>query len=311
MDVLAELRQRVAELEKMGEDLRGSHCALLERRRHEEGLALCSRDLLEGGADALTRAIGRLRDAPCSFCTNDRIFGEGLGESCVWEFRNESNGRWYRCMDKAIAWPDGRMVRHEMAVDITDLKQAEETLEHRVAFERLVGEVASDLAGAVGDEIDPVLDRVLGALGVYTEADRAYVFQFCEGGTRMDNTHEWCAEGIEPQMEGLKGIALDVSLPWFAQRIRGREVFHVPDVALLPDEARLEREHFEAQAIQSLVVVPMESAGNLVGFLGFDAVRELRVWTGDDQSLLRFAAETIAHVIERKRATAMLEASEE
>jgi PAS domain S-box-containing protein len=64
-------------------------------------------------------------ESPCEFCTNPRIFGENLGNSYIWEFQNKVNGRWYRCIDKAIRWPDGRMVRYEMGIDIHDLKQAE------------------------------------------------------------------------------------------------------------------------------------------------------------------------------------------
>lgn len=77
------------------------------------------------------------RDEPCPFCTNDRIFGEYLHESYVWEFQNEVNGRWYRCADKAIQWINGRLVRFELASDITPLKDAEERLEQAVIdFER-------------------------------------------------------------------------------------------------------------------------------------------------------------------------------
>ena len=68
------------------------------------------------------------RDSPCPFCTNDRIFGEYLGRPYIWEFQNEVTQRWYRCIDRAIDWPDGRKVRYEMAVDITKQKQAEEAL---------------------------------------------------------------------------------------------------------------------------------------------------------------------------------------
>jgi PAS domain S-box-containing protein len=62
---------------------------------------------------------------PCSFCTNDRIFGANIGQPYVWEFQNRTNGLWYRCIDKAIEWPDGRIVRYEMAIDITERKRAE------------------------------------------------------------------------------------------------------------------------------------------------------------------------------------------
>lgn len=65
---------------------------------------------------------------PCDFCTNDRIFGENLGKSYIWVFRNQKNNRYYRCIDRAIKWPDGRMVRYEMAIDITERVEAERAL---------------------------------------------------------------------------------------------------------------------------------------------------------------------------------------
>ncbi len=67
-------------------------------------------------------------DAPCSFCTNKYIFGENRSEVYIWEFRNKINNRWYHCIDRAIKWPDGREVRYEMAIDITDRVTAEEEL---------------------------------------------------------------------------------------------------------------------------------------------------------------------------------------
>ena len=70
----------------------------------------------------------------CSFCTNDLIFGKNLERTHVWEFRNELNSRWYKCNDKAILWPDGRHVRLEVAVDITEHKQAEAALRHSEAL---------------------------------------------------------------------------------------------------------------------------------------------------------------------------------
>ena len=67
-------------------------------------------------------------DAPCPFCTNDRIFGEHLGTTYAWDFQNTLNHRWYSCIDRAIMWSDGRMVRFEMAIDITGRKQTEDAL---------------------------------------------------------------------------------------------------------------------------------------------------------------------------------------
>jgi len=68
-------------------------------------------------------------DHPCEFCTNDRIFSENTGKTHVWEFENKRNHRWYRCFDRAIRWPNGRMVRFEMAIDIDEQKRARQQLQ--------------------------------------------------------------------------------------------------------------------------------------------------------------------------------------
>lgn len=73
------------------------------------------------------RALQGLKK-PCSFCSNRHIFGKNLGKTYVWDFKNKRNDHWYHCIDRAIHWPDGRMLRYEMAIDFTDRKEAEDAL---------------------------------------------------------------------------------------------------------------------------------------------------------------------------------------
>lgn len=75
-------------------------------------------------------ALQKSQHGPCSFCTNDRLIGpDGTpNQPVVWEFQNTRTNRWYLCIDRAIHWPDGRLVRMEIAIDITDRKRAEEAL---------------------------------------------------------------------------------------------------------------------------------------------------------------------------------------
>lgn len=67
------------------------------------------------------------RDSPCPFCTNNIIKREP-GKSYIWEFQNTVNNQWYRCIDRLIPWPDGRQVRFEMAIDITEIKKSQNEL---------------------------------------------------------------------------------------------------------------------------------------------------------------------------------------
>ncbi|WP_077530124.1 sensor domain-containing diguanylate cyclase [Vreelandella utahensis] len=75
-------------------------------------------------------AVLQDRDSPCPFCTNSRLLDEHgkPAEPLVWEFQNRANGRWYQCRDQAIYWPDGRLVRLEIATDITERREMEEAL---------------------------------------------------------------------------------------------------------------------------------------------------------------------------------------
>jgi len=65
---------------------------------------------------------------PCDFCTNDIIL-ENKGAPYQWEFYNASLDKTFYITDKIINWPDGRNVRFELAIDITDRKKAEKVLE--------------------------------------------------------------------------------------------------------------------------------------------------------------------------------------
>ncbi len=88
--------------------------------------------------DALGDVIGKIcwqvfqknQEIPCSFCTNDKLLDASGNPTGVfsWEFQNTGNGRWYTISDSAIRWVDGRIVRLEIATDITALKHAEEAL---------------------------------------------------------------------------------------------------------------------------------------------------------------------------------------
>jgi diguanylate cyclase (GGDEF)-like protein len=66
-------------------------------------------------------------DGPCTFCTNHLLI-DSKGNPTppyIWEFQNQVDQRWYQCRDRAIRWTDGRLVRMEIATDITDRKQME------------------------------------------------------------------------------------------------------------------------------------------------------------------------------------------
>jgi hypothetical protein len=69
----------------------------------------------------------------CPFCTNKYLLDEkgNVNEPYIWEFQNTKTGQWYQCRDQAVKWLDGRLVRLEIATDITGRKLMEEEIRER------------------------------------------------------------------------------------------------------------------------------------------------------------------------------------
>jgi signal transduction histidine kinase len=86
-------------------------------------------------------------DAPCEFCTNDIILRDR--NPYVWEHHNPLIDRSFLLTDQIIKWPDGRDVRLEVAVDITEQKKVEDALRRS---EKRLRQLSRKLAKAQEDE---------------------------------------------------------------------------------------------------------------------------------------------------------------
>jgi len=188
-------------------------------------------------------------------------------------------------------------------------KRSEKALQYRVEFENLITVLSTNFINVAPEDLDKWINLALQTIGEFAGVDRSYVFLFSKKGMKMDNTHEWCAEGIEPQIQRLKNLSVN-AFPWFAKRIKKREIIYIPRVIDLPPEANAEKEEFHLSAIQSLINVPMVYRGILVGFLGFDSVRKEKVWSKDSIVLLKIVGEIFVNALERKRTEDLLIESE-
>ena len=76
------------------------------------------------------RALQSGQTGPCSFCTNAELVRDGMPTGIYqWEHQNSVTGGWYHVQDRAIRWTDGRLVRLEIANDITPRKEVELALD--------------------------------------------------------------------------------------------------------------------------------------------------------------------------------------
>lgn len=69
---------------------------------------------------------------PCYFCKIPQLLdpegGRPMDKTVVFELFNPVNDRWYQLQEKAMTWPDGRITKYSIAVDISELKETQNRL---------------------------------------------------------------------------------------------------------------------------------------------------------------------------------------
>jgi PAS domain S-box-containing protein len=193
--------------------------------------------------------------------------------------------------------------------DISERKRSEEQLKHTMEFNRLLTYTSSRFINLPIDQMDEWATEALERIGEFAHVDRSYIFRVYDGGERMDNTHEWCAERVSSHVHRLKGLSVK-EFSWVMDQLKRGEACHVSRVADLPPEAAVEKEEWQFEGIQSIVCVPMLLHGELIGFVGFDSVRQEKVWNENDITLLKIVGEILSNALDRKRAEEALRESE-
>ena len=161
--------------------------------------------------------------------------------------------------------------------------------------------VSARLTGLLEGEIDAGVDEALALVGAATAADRVYVMTFDHAAQTFSNSHEWVAAGVGPEREQVQARPLAWLQPWLEAFSAG-EAVALERLDALPASAGALRNVLEAQAIRSVLWVPMPGPRAPLGFVGFDAVRAERRWGTIETELLRAAGNLIAAALVRKLA---------
>lgn len=119
--------------------------------------------------------VFRGNSGPCAHCSNDQLVDQNGEPSGVyiWQDKNPITDKWYIYHDRAIEWTDRRLVRLQIAMDITDFKRMEEELlqSHKL-------EAIGTLAGGVAHEFNNILSIIIGnidqVLNDYPERNSGY-----------------------------------------------------------------------------------------------------------------------------------------
>jgi len=238
---------------------------------------------------------------PCRFCTNYLLIDKdgNPNEPYIWEFQNTITKRWYQCRDQAIRWTDGRLVRLEVAIDITEQKNTAKLLEQNLKHQKLISIVSSSFVGIF--DIDDAVNNLLKLIGEYSGADRSYVFLFREDNIIMYNSYEWCVPGVKSIKKRLQNQDSNM-FPWWMSKLNNNEPINIKDVSQLPDEAGVEKETLKRLGVKSVIQIPLNAYGKLIGFIGLGNDLDTTLWSEEIVEILRVLGEILANTLHSKEA---------
>lgn len=113
------------------------------------------------------------------------------------------------------------------------------------------------------------INEFISFFGKHIGSDRIYIFEDDEEHHVTNNTYEWCAEGITPQIEHLQGVNMEVIDWWYDTFDEGKSVI-ISDVEELKGVHQVSYNMLKYQNVCKVVASPLCHKGQIKGFFGVD-----------------------------------------
>ena len=219
------------------------------------------------------------------------IEGENINQLTGKKFPVEVTVKWVSLNDSGFVIAISR--------NISERKKAEIRLKKELKLQNVLIDIASTYINLDLSKIEETINASLEQMGTFVQADRAYIFKYDFEKNISINTHEWCNEGISPEIQNSQEIPLD-HVPHFIEKQQKGLAFHVERIDDLPKDGELGlRAILEAQNIKSLIAVPIFINKKLWGMVGFDSVKDYYHYTVQEKNLLFLFSQMLANIENR------------
>ncbi len=200
---------------------------------------------------------------------------------------------------------------HRVFVTFTDITaqiESERELVYATKLQENLMTLSNTFINLPLDQVQDTVNRSLRDLGQFIHADRMYIIEYDFDLMVTNNTYEWCAPGIEPQIENLQGVSVE-GMEDLVTAHRMGETIYIDDVRMMDKEDTM-RQVLEPQGIISLILVPIMDGDDCIAFVGIDWVHEQHTYTHWEEKLLAVFAQMYVNLVNRQKSILALQESE-
>jgi len=197
---------------------------------------------------------------------------------------------------------DNEYIINGYARDLREYKKMMREIEYKDTLLSTVNDVAAILLRSETESFEADLYRCMGMMADSVNVDRVYIWKNHVRNGMLYGTqlYEW-SEGAKPQQGGEYAVNIpygEASPRWKELLSQGQCINNI--VADMPPE---ERGHLTPQNVLSILVVPVFLRDQFWGFVGFDDCHQERLFSKDEESILRSGSLLIANALLRNEMT--------
>ncbi len=116
---------------------------------------------------------------------------------------------------------------------------------------------------------DEQINEFIRFFGRHIGSDRIYIFEDCKERHVTNNTYEWCAQGVVPEIDRLQNVDMDIIKWWYDTFSKGESII-IADIEDIKEEHRMSYDMLKAQNVRNVVVCPLRYKDEISGFFGVD-----------------------------------------
>ncbi len=236
--------------------------------------------------------------------------GQILGLESGWRRRD---GSVVFIRESAVAFlnESGGIQYYEGTVeDISQQKQAEIERQKLADLQRLVMNLSTEFINLEPEEIDNAITRAMGTVSQFVEADSCNLWFFSPDKKTAGKRFSWRADGRPNNLDKLQEVPM-AGMPWYSQQILASQNIAFASVDELPPEASDLQQLMIRNGILSILTVPLEREGEVIGDLTLTMTSRPRQWSDAIINLMKLVGTIFLNALERQRADRSLRASEQ
>lgn len=170
-----------------------------------------------------------------------------------------------------------------------------------ISNEKLVNEALQLALGEMNATAS--INVFLEKLGMSIQCDRIYIFEGFRG-MPVDNTFEWCAEGVASKKELLQQVPFEM-VEWWYDTFEEHNHLIIENIEELKKKELFTYEFLQPQNIHSLASAPLKKGNEILGFFGIENAPEQYIQ--NITYLVEIVSHFIVSLLEKKKLIDKLE----